>query len=384
MDYPYELVNNLTTNDATKGLSAAQGKVLDGKISQLDQDINGVSVHQATNNDILSGLYLNSIGTWTSGASSSVLVDISNLHGLTIKVSNYTNGYYALLTNNTHTEGGTASYVTGTGRTAYTGQDITVPDTANYFYLSLDTHLTLPNIAIVGTYPQGLKVTKQDVLVSGENIKTINGQSVVGAGNVEIPVPLIDDKSSNLLDITKAVSGFIITTTGEISESSSYTTSDYIPVNAGDKIAFSYKTSNISPLSINAKYIACFDADKQILSSKGSSTSSTFFVVPEDVKFLRFSWNSSTYGTSKQKLLLIITLRYMRIILRKKSSTRRRFCSNRITVLSPDIYMLPSGARLRYTIHRSASKARIITYNGYVPSGRLCLANIPLLQPAQC
>lgn len=36
VDYPYELVNNLTTDDATKGLSAAQGVVLDGEVSQLD------------------------------------------------------------------------------------------------------------------------------------------------------------------------------------------------------------------------------------------------------------------------------------------------------------------------------------------------------------
>ena len=39
VDYPYELVNNVTTDDATKGLSAAQGVVLDGKISQLGQEI---------------------------------------------------------------------------------------------------------------------------------------------------------------------------------------------------------------------------------------------------------------------------------------------------------------------------------------------------------
>lgn len=37
VDYPYELVNNLTTDDATKGLSAAQGVVLEGEISQLGQ-----------------------------------------------------------------------------------------------------------------------------------------------------------------------------------------------------------------------------------------------------------------------------------------------------------------------------------------------------------
>lgn len=39
VDYPYELVNNLTTEDATKGLSAAQGAVLDGKISQLSSKV---------------------------------------------------------------------------------------------------------------------------------------------------------------------------------------------------------------------------------------------------------------------------------------------------------------------------------------------------------
>ena len=39
VDYPYELVNNLTTNDATKGLSAAQGVVLQGEVSQLEQEV---------------------------------------------------------------------------------------------------------------------------------------------------------------------------------------------------------------------------------------------------------------------------------------------------------------------------------------------------------
>lgn len=43
VDYPYELVNNLTTNDATKGLSAAQGYVLDGKVSQLEHKVGEIS-----------------------------------------------------------------------------------------------------------------------------------------------------------------------------------------------------------------------------------------------------------------------------------------------------------------------------------------------------
>ena len=42
VDYPYELVNNLTTNDSTKGLSAAQGVVLAGQVSQLEQELIGL------------------------------------------------------------------------------------------------------------------------------------------------------------------------------------------------------------------------------------------------------------------------------------------------------------------------------------------------------
>lgn len=38
VDYPFTIVNNLTTDDATQALSAAQGVVLDGKISQLQQE----------------------------------------------------------------------------------------------------------------------------------------------------------------------------------------------------------------------------------------------------------------------------------------------------------------------------------------------------------
>jgi len=44
VDYPYELVNNLTTNDATKGLTAAQGKVLKDEISQLEAEMNTLAL----------------------------------------------------------------------------------------------------------------------------------------------------------------------------------------------------------------------------------------------------------------------------------------------------------------------------------------------------
>ena len=39
VDYPFTIVNNLTTDDATQALSAAQGKVLDGKVTQLEAEV---------------------------------------------------------------------------------------------------------------------------------------------------------------------------------------------------------------------------------------------------------------------------------------------------------------------------------------------------------
>ena len=52
VDYPFTIVNNLTTDDATQALSAAQGVVLEGEITQLeaevDEDLNGIEVDSYT------------------------------------------------------------------------------------------------------------------------------------------------------------------------------------------------------------------------------------------------------------------------------------------------------------------------------------------------
>ena len=39
VDYPFEIVNNLTTNDSTKALSAAQGVALKGEVDQLEAEV---------------------------------------------------------------------------------------------------------------------------------------------------------------------------------------------------------------------------------------------------------------------------------------------------------------------------------------------------------
>ena len=42
VDYPYELVNNCTTDDATKGLAASQGVALQAEVSQLEAKVNAL------------------------------------------------------------------------------------------------------------------------------------------------------------------------------------------------------------------------------------------------------------------------------------------------------------------------------------------------------
>jgi len=44
VDYPFEIVNNLTTNDATKALSAAMGVQLESEVSQLEAEVDGLNM----------------------------------------------------------------------------------------------------------------------------------------------------------------------------------------------------------------------------------------------------------------------------------------------------------------------------------------------------
>ena len=62
---------------------------------------------------------------------------------------------------------------------------------------------------------------KQDKLVSGTNIKTINGNSVLGSGNISIsgvanPITLSSKVGSNLTGNTNQISAFVLIPAGTI------------------------------------------------------------------------------------------------------------------------------------------------------------------------
>ena len=76
-----------------------------------------------------------------------------------------------------------------------------------------DTHGTTPPTYIPSEIDQ-LRLSKQDKLVSGENIKTVNGESILGSGNIEIQVEVdqtYDPNSTNAQSgtaVAEALSGY--------------------------------------------------------------------------------------------------------------------------------------------------------------------------------
>lgn len=94
--------------------------------------------------------------------------------------------------------------------------------------------------------------------------------------------------------------GKFLTTNGSVSDNSSYATSGYIKVEPGDYIVFAYYIPQFDINNVaSMRTIACYDADKNNLSTKGIYSSNTFDV-PSGVSYVRICWHSGTYGTNVQ------------------------------------------------------------------------------------
>lgn len=79
--YPYELVNNRTTDDATKGLSAAEGKRLGDDLSQIDQKIGDTGFQVSRPNLTFSSGYINYSNGQKSNSSVNSCSDAVNVEG---------------------------------------------------------------------------------------------------------------------------------------------------------------------------------------------------------------------------------------------------------------------------------------------------------------
>ena len=94
-----------------------------------------------------------------------------------------------------------------------------------------DTHGTTPPTYIPSEIDQ-LRLSKQDKLVSGENIKTVNGESVLGSGNIKIQVEVdqtYTPESENAQSgkaVAEALSGYVMAEVGKGLSSNDFTNED--------------------------------------------------------------------------------------------------------------------------------------------------------------
>lgn len=102
--------------------------------------------------------------------------------------------------------------------------------------------------------------------------------------------------SSNLLNPDEIVTGKYITpTTGVFYDNASYSTTGFIPVNAGDIVTFQadYDVGTPTRQIREWKFLAAFDANKQVVADAGSSSAIRQYTVPDGISFVRLSWTST-------------------------------------------------------------------------------------------
>jgi hypothetical protein len=102
--------------------------------------------------------------------------------------------------------------------------------------------------------------------------------------------------SSNLLNPDEILAGKYITpATGVSYDNANYSTTGYIPVNAGDIITFQADYDIGTPVRQcrEWRFLAAFDENKQVVADAGSSVALRYYTVPNGISFVRFSWTSS-------------------------------------------------------------------------------------------
>ena len=145
VDYPYELVNNLTTDDATKGLSAAQGVVLDGKVSQLRYEmIRRTSTIETVDFSLLTrkSYLIQSGGSWGTASSYKhymIPIEPGRYRFLALQGNAVNTSVYAFLTSGTAHPGNAAAFASPTTRRfdVGLGEEVLaeIPETASYIYI---------------------------------------------------------------------------------------------------------------------------------------------------------------------------------------------------------------------------------------------------------
>ena len=260
VDYPFTIVNNLTTDDATQALSAAQGVVLDGKVSQLEAKVDGFDFNlinaygfvtgQRINN---SGAYYNDANYWrtnpipvTPGDS---LTSVATNTGI-----NFSWRFYS----------GEPSTSTFLSAGSVNGRVATVPQGAAYMIVYMAnsntpaTSIVCKSSFVEGTYPKYGQNTFVGGVYQKEEIdelldtKTNNTDFLDTVGRIDSEIAPLEDKvygvEINLLRLrtTEIVQGQRINDSGNTTNDSSYWRTNAIPVTPGDVLTSVGETPTVT------------------------------------------------------------------------------------------------------------------------------------------
>jgi hypothetical protein len=267
-------LNNVdNTSDANKPISSATQTALDAKQATL---VSGTNIKTVNNTSLL--------GSGNISISSAVAWG-----GVTGTLSNQTDLQTALdgkVDENTAITGATKTKITYDAKGLVTaGADATTADIAS----STDKrYVTDAQLVVVGNTSgtntgdnatnsqySGLATSKQDALVSGTNIKTINSTSLLGSGNVAVEPPITATTSADYYrgDKTFATLNKAAVGLGNVDNTSDANK----PVSTATQTALDAKTNKlITTNRQTASYtLVLSDADKLVEMNVGSANNLT-------------------------------------------------------------------------------------------------------------
>ena len=134
------------------------------------------------------------------------------------------------------------------------------------------------------------------------SIKTLNDKV---RGHIEPKDTTFFDiePTKNLVNEETLQSGYI-NASGDIYESASYVYTDYLKVTPGKYIVSTWlNTNNNTRYTGNLRFVTIFNSNKEVVSSLGTNTESSRFLVPEGAAYARVT----LYATNLNKLMIELT-----------------------------------------------------------------------------
>ena len=163
-------------------------------------------------------------------------------------------------------------------------------------YLPIDETLTTEGM-VADAKATGDRINEVEAQI--EEFVPINGIEQVTPQNLQIVDAVI---SPNLIDDSKVTDGTCVDERGQ-SATGDYATTDFIPVTAGDEYYFTWKNGTYGNRGDgNIRWLSCYDENKTVDPSKGSSSSITTFpiTIPEGISYVRLCYSNNAYYKDKQ------------------------------------------------------------------------------------